>query len=444
MNAKRISPRTLRFAVTSAMAATLLAGCASSGSAPRADASASQAQAALARGQVGKAVNLAEVAVAAAPRDANTRALLGHAYLKTGRFTSAIAAFDDAMTLGDNTSRTALSLALSYTAAGRHSEAVALLDHWRDAIPASDLGLALALAGETGRGVAILADGLRNGEATPKMRQNLAYAYALDGRWREARIMMSQDVPADQVSDRISQWAATARPESFHERVAAMLSVPVRADAGQPAHLALSNSPSAEQLAAETGALRAEPQTAAAELPAADEQPAPAVAVASYVPPAPVPSFEAPGEPATAPQTSYVAQPVVQPLPARASAPVRAAVPVQVAARPAAVVAAAPRNGSHLVQLGSFFSQQDARRAWGIYAAQNPELKHTRMTITQALVRGRNYWRVAAGGLDNRSANGLCSTVKGRGGACFAYVSLPARATVPGQKAGGALNARRR
>jgi hypothetical protein len=159
-----------------------------------------------------------------------------------------------------------------------------------------------------------------------------------------------------------------------------------------------------------------------------------------------VPSYEAPAAPAASAQTSFVAQPVVQPLPARSvrtAAPAHAA-PVRVAARPAPAVAAAPRNGSHLVQLGSFLSQQGARRAWGIYAAQNPELKNTRMTITQAVVRGRNYWRVAAGGLDGTSASGLCSTVKGRGGACFAYAPAPARATVPGQSAGGPLRARRR
>ena len=73
-----------------------------------------------------------------------------------------------------------------------------------------------------------------------------------------------------------------------------------------------------------------------------------------------------------------------------------------------------------------FFTAQGARRAWGIYAAQNPELKNYKMTITQAKVRGKNYFRVAAGGLNGKGANGLCGTVKNRGGACFAY-ALPAK-----------------
>ncbi|HEX4847185.1 MAG TPA: hypothetical protein VFV30_03495, partial [Novosphingobium sp.] len=71
-------------------------------------------------------------------------------------------------------------------------------------------------------------------------------------------------------------------------------------------------------------------------------------------------------------------------------------------------------------------SPQGARRAWGIYAAKNPELKGYRMTITQAKVRGKTYFRVAAAGLNGKGASGLCSTVKARGMACFAY-ALPAK-----------------
>jgi hypothetical protein len=112
------------------------------------------------------------------------------------------------------------------------------------------------------------------------------------------------------------------------------------------------------------------------------------------------------------------------------------------------VAAAAPAAaGSHLVQLGSFSSQQGARRAWGILAARNPELKNTRMTITPAVVHGKNFWRVAAAGLNSGGASGLCSTVKTRGGVCFAYAPTATRAVAPGtpqRDAGGPMRARRR
>ena len=45
------------------------------------------------------------------------------------------------------------------------------------------------------------------------------------------------------------------------------------------------------------------------------------------------------------------------------------------------------------------------------------------MTITQATVRGKVYYRVAAAGFDASGARGLCSSLKQRGGACFAYAA---------------------
>jgi hypothetical protein len=75
-----------------------------------------------------------------------------------------------------------------------------------------------------------------------------------------------------------------------------------------------------------------------------------------------------------------------------------------------------------MVQLGSFFTQQGARRAWGIYAAKNPQLRGYRMTITQAQVRGKTYFRVAAAGINGpQGALSLCGKVKARGMSCFAY-----------------------
>ena len=399
------------------------------------DKAAAEAQKALARGDVQQAITLAEAVVAANPREASYRALLGQAYLRAGRFDSAATALNDAMKLGDNSAKTALSLALADIGAGRNREAVAILNDWRDAIPAADLGLAYALAGETGRGVAILTDTLRGGDNSVKVRQNLAYAFALDGRWREARMMASQDVPADQLDARMSDWASKAHPDASKLRVAAMLKVPMRADPGQPVALALNASGDQEQLAVETGAAKSTPVMAAnGELPAAGE---PAASLALYQP-ADAPVAAAPTEPtpeAFAPEFSSA--PVVQDVPV--PAPMVSA-PASYKAKPARVATAAPakpkalayrprqaaasvagRGSSHAVQLGSFASEQGARRAWGFYSKKNPELRGFKMVITPAVVNGKRFWRVAAAGLDGRGANGLCSSVKYRGGVCFAY-----------------------
>ena len=418
------------------------------------DKAAAQAQKALNKGDTAKAIELAEALVAGTPREATYRALLGQAYLRAGRFDSAAVTFNDAMKLGDNSAKTALSLALAEIGAGRGADAAAILNDWRDAIPAADLGLAYALAGDTTRGVAILSDAMRGGDASAKLRQNLAYAYALDGRWRDARTMAEQDVPADKLDARISSWAVMARPEDSRLRVAAMLRVPLASDPGQPAQLALGASGDQEQLAAETGAVKA-PVAPGAELPAAS--------LAQYQPvtayqPEPAPAGAQALSPALAETTpeaftsAFEAAPVVQSssdLPAApALQPNRQARPrVAVAYKPKAIThrpglrprhalaKVAGRGSSHLVQLGSFASEQGARRAWGKYAAKNPELRNFKMAISQATVKGKRYWRVAAAGLDGRGAGGLCSAVKHRGGMCFAYA---ASRTLPGRSASAA------
>ena len=443
MNSSRIKRSVLPLGLAGAIAVAMAAGAGvSTGAVAKntPDKTAAEAQKALAKGDAEKAISLAEAVVAANPREASYRALLGQAYLRAGRFASAVTTLNDAMKLGDNSTKTALSLSLAYVGAGRNSEAVGILNDWRDAIPASDLGLAYALAGESGRGAAILTDALRAGDKSPKLRQNLAYAFALDGRWREARLMAAQDVPADQLDARLSTWAAQARPEDSKLRVAGLLKVPMRADPGQPTALALGGSSDQEQLAAETAASRS-PATAG-ELPATGES---AAALAQYRPvDAPA---AAPGE--TTPEafaSQFANSEVVQPLPAVSpeAAPAASQRPVRVAAavvpsKPKAVAHrpglrprhakawVAGKGSSHAVQLGSFASEQGARRAWGYYAKKNPELRNFKMAISQATVRGKRYWRVAAAGLDSRGAGGLCSAVKNRGGVCFAYAVSPAR-----------------
>ena len=450
----RTATRTRRFAVNTALAAALVAGCAGigqlamAGSGPQTDDRASS-----------RVVTAAEKAVAKNPQDAALRAALGRAYLAAGRFESASDAFGDATRLGDGSGSVALSFALARIGEGRMNDALATLGQYRDSIPSSDYGLALALAGETARGIAVLEDALRAGENTAKLRQNLAYAYALDGRWREARTAASQDVPLAQVGDRMSAWAAQARPEDYRVRVASLLGVPVRADIGQPEALALAPREAAPQVAV---AEVAPAPAGGGEMPALDGTPgaAPiAVAAASPEDVAPVPATaETSGAFVSAftPKHTFVSEPVVQAVPAPRLAAVELPAPARAAPRarmqraslttsPAAPLA--PADCTHLVQLGSFSSEARARQAWSIYVSTNPELRSYRMTITPAVVKGRNYWRVAAAGLNSGRAAGLCSVVRGRGGACFAYASArPWPGVAPGMNAGkGApMKARRR
>ncbi|HUQ13952.1 MAG TPA: SPOR domain-containing protein [Novosphingobium sp.] len=421
----------VRLCASTALAAVLLGSFATDAGA-RSQRNSGSAKAGSAK-SIGKAVSLAEQAVLAAPRDAAARAALGAAYLKAGRFASATAAYDAALELGDESVPTVLGLALAETAQGHDAAALELLNDWRDVIPASDLGLAFALAGDPERGVALLADALRGGDNTPKARQNLAFAYALGGRWREARLMVAQDVPADQVAARISQWAMLGKPEDTQARVAHLLGVPMVGDAGQPAALALANFPSPEQLAAQAAPAAVEASAPIEQVAAVEEAPAAApIELAALTLPATNVASDSP---------VFVANAVIQALPVT-MAPVTAKPRVagsplvqvretaaqpgkeraRLIARPAAKVVA---GGTHLVQLGSYTNQAIAREGWGKFTARTPALKPYRMSTTTATVGGAQVWRVAAAGFASYAdANAMCRTVKSRGGACL-VVSAP-------------------
>jgi hypothetical protein len=175
-----------------------------------------------------------------------------------------------------------------------------------------------------------------------------------------------------------------------------------------------------------------------AEAPVAE--PAPMMAKAE-----PAPTFaQAFAAPAPAVETTssgirYVSNPVVQPLPARAErAAPRMAASSQRRMAPSAAPAPAPvasdkSMASHLVQLGSYDSKAEAQRGWVMLQSKFPQLKDHKLVVTQALVNGRTFWRVAAEGFGPRSAQSLCSTVKSAGRGCFAYAaSSPPAGAVKG------------
>ena len=43
------------------------------------------------------------------------------------------------------------------------------------------------------------------------------------------------------------------------------------------------------------------------------------------------------------------------------------------------------------------------------------------MVITEAVVRGKNYWRVSAGGFARAESQAMCGSVRAGGNGCFAW-----------------------
>lgn len=423
MKTQTTSRAAMRNAVTGVLSFVLLAGCTMGDKPAPSQVSAADAKQMMAKGQTNGAIDSAEAAVLASPRDAGYRAVLGNAYLQAGRFEAAATSYEDARALGDGSARTALSLALAKIGGGKGDEALKVLAANRDKIPAGDLGLAVSLAGDPRGGIQILTSALRTGGSTAKLRQNLAYSYALAGQWREARLMAAEDVPADQVGKRMAQWAQTARPDLVRHRVAALIDVPVVADPGQPQQLALRNYEDAVQFAREdiSDASPEVAQAAPVGVEARAETPRPAPVVAAAAP--------------SAPRSRYVSNPVVQAIAPRSVAAPRTDLARAPAARSAPKAVA---SGSHVIQLGSFTSRARAEKAWNIYLARNPELEAFERVITPAKVRGKLYYRVQAAGFDRSGAQSMCSAVKQNGEGCLAYADPRG-----GGGAGGPVRARR-
>lgn len=398
---------------------------------------------ALAKGQGEKGIDLAESAVAQSPRESSLRATLGRAYLKNGRFQSAATALSDAVSLGDNSGRTLLALALSQIGSGQNDAALRTLEMGNNVIPVADLGLALALAGEADKGSVLLADALRAGDKSDKLRANLGYAYALAGRWTEARTIVAMDLPADKVDERMTEWAAIARPEASRQRVASLLGVGMADDAGQPMQLALNKSESPVQMASAEPAPMSAPVVAAAapaapapELPvsqwsarelqshdpAPQQAELPAIAQSEAVTP-PAPVFHAIATPMPAPRAAVMAT----------QSPRAKAKPSAVkmaSAKPAKVGEPRGASGTHVMQLGAFLSEKNALRAKKAFLAREKSFADADVAITKATVDQRQFWRVSVNGLSANTASNKCATIRKSGGACFAHSGNLAQSAV--------------
>jgi Flp pilus assembly protein TadD len=402
--------------------------------------SAGRATAALAGHDYASAISAAEDAVAYQPRDPQYRILLGQAYLSAGRFASAETSFSDVLTLSPDNARAALNLALAEIALGKRDNARSILTDYSDRLSPSDFGLASALAGDVEGGVRALESAIRGGSTDAKTRQNLALAYAMAGKWANARVMAEQDLSASDADARISQWASFVTPQSSADQVASLLGVqPVAGDAGQPTRLALNALPGtatasvavpvmvqqASANAAPMGApimaqLPASARLAAVEPAPVVEAPAPVFETTSVAKSAPKPAPAAPVIHAAPVAMKQVIVPAVRPVhtvstPKLVPQPARAVTAPKVASQPIRRVEA----GKFVVQLGAFQTAAISRDAWRRLSSRY-SLGSYDPANASATVRGASYIRLSVGGFVTRAeAIGVCVRIRNAGGSCF-------------------------
>ena len=394
---------------------------------------ASDARVALEAGKVSKAVGLAEAAVAGSPRDGSYRALLGQAYLNDGRFASAISALNEAIELGATDSNTILSLTLAQIAQGRNADAVALLTQHRETVPASDLGLALALAGDSEGAIYVLSEAARAPDAGARTRQNLALAFALSGRWVQARVLASQDLSIAKLETRMAEWSKLAEQPNSQIRVASLIGTKAQQDAGMPVRLALSNfgdtqmaatEPSVELASADPApvATYAPPPPVLADASSAIrsvELPMPERTAGGVVPVTELPQPHAAGEVILADAAPYRAAPRVagegRIRPAQKQALELATVLI-----PKAMGFDAKKPTGWAVQLGAYDSLGIAREKWSSLKKRNGSLANFPASSHAATVKGRTFYRLTVNGLATRAdATSLCNELKAHGQTCF-------------------------
>ena len=380
------------------------------------------ARAAVQQGQMAEALRLAERTVELAPRDTGYRMLLGDLYLKNGRFASAETTFTDVLALDPGNERATLSLALSQIALGKNALALVELDRLAQTAAPADLGLAYALAGQPQRAVSMLEPVARSTNANGRVRQNLAFAYALTGDWQKARLTAAQDLSPADLPGRLQEWAAIAQPQASYTQVASVLGVTAVEDAGGPQHLAL-----------------VQPAPATTAFAAADTTPPPAFYAEPYTPP-PVsepievaaveaaPAVNSPVEVAEAEVESKLAavfETLVTPQPAvkLATAPVAdAPVPTFKAARQRVSLDVRPGSkgiGRFVVQIGAYRTQRQTEQAWAV--AQRRYRFDREPLSTTVTVPGKGLLhRLSLAGFETQmEASRTCGSIRHKGGACF-------------------------
>ena len=136
--------------------------------------------------------------------------LLGKSRIALGKFDTALIALDSAATLAPMDSRVISARGISLAALGRVGEAIATFQNSADATSLSNMALVFAMTGNPEAAVNILEPLAQSNKVTAQGRQNLAMAYLMAGREREARNMARIDLDAESVDDTFTFYRTLA------------------------------------------------------------------------------------------------------------------------------------------------------------------------------------------------------------------------------------------
>ena len=156
-------------------------------------------------GQTGRELAVLKALVGFRPRDVTLRAHYGRRLLAAGRAVQAEKAFRAVIALGRADWKAYNALGAALAAQGRYAAARAVYQQALKASPnnpkvLNNIAMSHILEGNPQQGERILRAAMKlpGGGNDPRLRQNLALALGLQGRFREARYIASQDLsPAE-------------------------------------------------------------------------------------------------------------------------------------------------------------------------------------------------------------------------------------------------------
>lgn len=291
------------------------------------------------------AVTAAEQAFRQQPDNSDIQFKLGRAYLMAGRYLSAWQCLNKLVLRDPYNEKARLYMGLAAIGSNNKTAAQSILSPITKVSPV-DLGLALTLAGQPTEAIKRMEPLLSTPSNSARLRQNLAFAYAMAERWNDASKMAGQDLSADQVNARLSQWSRVIREKNGAVQLQAFIGVPPAKDYGF-----LSSAPASIPVV----------QTPSPVIPPKADSPAPRPTVSPAIMPA---SSSAPVAPSISQPTKTAA--IANPIPVPAKP-----------ATPAPTALSNDQNGQHMATATSATTAPATRPAATLTAATNPNAPST-------------------------------------------------------------------
>ncbi|AJE48843.1 tetratricopeptide repeat protein [Celeribacter indicus] len=167
-------------------------------------------------GQNDRAEAVLERAHELAPNNAEVLTTLGRVKLAQGQPTAALEEYEKALRIDRRNVAALTGKGVALDQLSRHADAQAVYETALAMYPAnfilrSNYALSLAISGQMVKGTGILQELVRDPNAAPHVRGNLALVYGLAGRDTDARATLALDMSPAQVEENIAAYRAIRR-----------------------------------------------------------------------------------------------------------------------------------------------------------------------------------------------------------------------------------------